>query len=374
MATIESYQNSTGTTLYRVRYRKPDGSQTSKRGFTTKRDARKFLNTVEVSKHAGLYIDPTKGNLPVKHFAETWLANKKASTKPSVYQTYESRWRVHVEPRWGQTPISKVDPETVQKWVNSLSDGTSKTCSNGKPLSGSLISACFTVLVGALDVARKQKCIPVNPLREEVELPARVTKPKIYLSHKQVRDLAEASTHPEIIYTLAYTGMRWGEMTALRVRNIDVSNRRIRIDSSITQLRKAINNSRFAEGPPKNGERRSIVYPRLLAPVIEEQLRHKQGDDFVFMAADGGHLKPPSSQTGWFALALKKAELPHMAVHDLRHTTASLAVQAGANVKALQRMLGHASAVMTLDKYADLFDDDLIRVADALDFAVTSQK
>lgn len=373
MATIENYQNSAGVTLYRVRYRKPDGSQTSKRGFTTKRDARKFLNTVEVSKHAGTYIDPTKGNLPVEHFAESWLANKKASTKPSVYQTYESRWRIHVAPRWGKIAIVKVDPETVQKWVNSLSDGTAKTCMNGKPLSGSLISACFTVLVGSLDVARKQKTIPINPLREEVELPARITKPKLYLTHNQVRELAEASTHPEIIYTLAYTGMRWGELTALRVKNIDTTARRIRIDSSITQLRKAINENRFAEGAPKNGERRSIVYPQLLAPIIDEQIRRKQGEDFVFMAADGGHIKPPSSQTGWFALALKKAGFPHMAVHDLRHTTASLAVQAGANVKALQRMLGHASAAMTLDKYADLFDDDLIRVADALDTAFSNQ-
>ena len=217
-----------------------------------------------------------------------------------------------MEPRWGKIAVAKVDPETVQKWVNSLSDGTAKTCTHGKPLSGSLISACLTVLVGALDVARKQKTIPRNPLREEVDLPARITKPKIYLSHSQVRDLAEASTHPEIIYALAYTGMRWGELTALRVRNIDTANRRIRIDSSITQLRKAINENRFAEGAPKNGERRSIVYPQLLAPIIEEQLERKQGEDFVFMASDGGHLKPPSSQTGWFALALKKSGLPHM--------------------------------------------------------------
>jgi integrase len=55
-----------------------------------------------------------------------------------------------------------------------------------------------------------------------------------------------------------------------------------------------------------------------------------------------------------------------MSPHDLRHTAASLAVSAGANVKAVQRMLGHASAAMTLDVYADLFDDDLDAVAVAL--------
>ena len=72
----------------------------------------------------------------------------------------------------------------------------------------------------------------------------------------------------------------------------------------------------------------------------------------------------------WFKTALVRAGLEPMTVHDLRHTAASLAVSAGANVKAVQRMLGHASAAMTLDVYADLFDDDLDAVADALDAAV----
>ncbi|MDP9025987.1 MAG: tyrosine-type recombinase/integrase, partial [Actinomycetota bacterium] len=62
-------------------------------------------------------------------------------------------------------------------------------------------------------------------------------------------------------------------------------------------------------------------------------------------------------------------EIPKLTVHDLRHTAASLAISAGANVKAVQRMLGHASAAMTLDVYSDLFEDDLVAVSDALDEA-----
>lgn len=65
-------------------------------------------------------------------------------------------------------------------------------------------------------------------------------------------------------------------------------------------------------------------------------------------------------------------DFPRLTPHDLRHTAASLAVSAGANVKAVQRMLGHASAAMTLDRYADLFDDDLDAVAVALDVAASS--
>ena len=73
----------------------------------------------------------------------------------------------------------------------------------------------------------------------------------------------------------------------------------------------------------------------------------------------------------WFKTALAKAELPLMTIHDLRHTAASLAVQSGANVKTIQRMLGHTSAAMTLDVYSDLFEDDLDAVSAALDRAAS---
>lgn len=73
----------------------------------------------------------------------------------------------------------------------------------------------------------------------------------------------------------------------------------------------------------------------------------------------------------WFAGAVKRSGVPRITPHDLRHTAASLAVSAGANAKAVQKMLGHASAAMTLDVYADLFDGDLDSVSDALDHAVS---
>ena len=84
------------------------------------------------------------------------------------------------------------------------------------------------------------------------------------------------------------------------------------------------------------------------------------------------HTRRPNTsnnQTSWFIRALETAGLDRMTVHDLRRTAASLGISSGANVKAVQRMLGHASAAMTLDTYADLFEDDLDSVSDALDKA-----
>jgi integrase len=106
--------------------------------------------------------------------------------------------------------------------------------------------------------------------------------------------------------------------------------------------------------------------------VLAQRCAGKGREDVVFAGSDGGVLRSGNFRTRFFAPAVERmqerdAEFPKITPHDLRHTAASLAVSAGANVKAVQRMLGHASAAMTLDVYADLFDDDLNAVAVALD-------
>ena len=100
----------------------------------------------------------------------------------------------------------------------------------------------------------------------------------------------------------------------------------------------------------------------------------KHRDDLVFAGEGGGYLRSArvhEDNMSWFAGAVKRSGIPRITTHDLRHSAASFAVSAGANVKAVQKMLGHSSAAMTLDVYADLFDDDLDAVADALDNAVS---
>lgn len=124
---------------------------------------------------------------------------------------------------------------------------------------------------------------------------------------------------------------------------------------------------------PKDDEERWVPIPEFLIPLIAELCEGKDPDALIF--GDGEiHMKLPHSKNGWFARAVKRLRtrspsFPEATPHDLRHTSASLAVSAGANVKAIQQMLGHASAAMTLDVYADLFEDDLDAVGVALDQA-----
>ena len=128
-----------------------------------------------------------------------------------------------------------------------------------------------------------------------------------------------------------------------------------------------VNGGRIEWNSPKNNERRSVPLPRFIVKELTKQLAKLAADDLVFTGANGGVLRSRNARRDWFNPAASAIAEPGLTPHELRHTAASLAVSAGANVKAVQRMLGHASAAMTLDRYADLFDDDLDAVAERLD-------
>jgi integrase len=139
--------------------------------------------------------------------------------------------------------------------------------------------------------------------------------------------------------------------------------RRIEVAEAVTE----IDGGTIVWGMPKSHERRSVPLPRFLADELMPHLAGRAGNDLVFTAPTGRVMRNRTARRAWFNRAARTIGAPGLTPHELRHTAASLAVSAGANVKAVQRMLGHASAAMTLDRYADLFDDDLDAVAERLD-------
>lgn len=379
MASIEAYQTAAGR-RYAVRYRTPDRRQTTRRGFMTKRDAESFLHANEVGKARGEYVDATAGRITVSELARDWLKVKEAKLKPSTYRTVEIAWNVYVQPRWGNTPVAEIRHTDVAVWVAELTEGTAVNSrsprrrvsrAEAKPKSATTVKRAHGVLAAILDGAVKDRRIPANPARGVDNLPRKSPKGRHYLTHPQVAALAKAAgEHAGLIYVLAYCGLRWGEVTALRVRDVNEVRSRIDVRENAVQVGRAIE-----VGTPKSHEQRSVAYPRrLVGPHLRRAMMDKTPDALLFPARLGGYMVRPNTSentTSWFLRALAAAGLPRMGVHDLRHTAASLAVSAGANVKAIQRMLGHASAAMTLDVYADLFEDDLNAVSDALDLAAS---
>jgi integrase len=120
-------------------------------------------------------------------------------------------------------------------------------------------------------------------------------------------------------------------------------------------------------GTPKSHQIRSVPIPRFLVDDLALVMAGKAQGDVVFTTRRGAVLRNLNFRRDVFDAAATAAGLDGLTPHELRHTAASLAVSAGANVKAVQRMLGHASAAMTLDVYSGLFDDDLDGVAERLD-------
>jgi integrase len=353
MAQIKPYQTADGATLYMVRYRKPDGGQTMKRGFTTKRDAQLFSATVEVSKAKGEYIAPALGKATVAALAPNWLARKKRATAPSHYRMLESAWRVHVRPCWGEAPVADVDLLSVEEWITDMVTGGA---------GATTVLRAHGVLSGILADAVKGRRLAANPTKGVENLPRKTARRHIYLSADDVSRLADASgRHRALVLVLAYCGIRWGEAIALRVRDVEFLRRRLSVHENAVQL-----GVDHAVGPTKGREARSVPVPEFVLNELSVQCRGKAPTDLVFAGPDGNYLQRPKSDRGWFSSAVCEAKVQAITPHDLRHTCASLSVSAGVNVLALARMLGHKDASVTLRVYADLFDTDLDAVAAAL--------
>lgn len=380
MATIESYllprKDKDGKALkpetrYMVRYRKPDRKQTMKRGFKTKRDAQEFANRVEVKKLSGDYVAPALGQITVSELGTEWLA-RQAHHKASWSARLESVWRVHVEPKWGHRRIADIRPSEVQSWVAQLK------------LSASSVAHAHTVLAGILDDAVADRRLANNPARG-VKMPRKTTTtPRNYLTAAQVHALADESKHPDIVLLLATTGLRWGEMAALRVRDIDLGRGRIRVERSASKV-----NAKTIIGTTKTHAARSVAVSPSVLKLMAPAMVGKSPDELLWSRGDGQPLRPPTT-THWFGAAVKRCQsaadkaraaereahpdrdpatpaFPRITVHELRHTAASLMIASGANVKTVQAQLGHKTATMTLDQYGHLFPDDLDDVADRMD-------
>jgi integrase len=357
MATIEKYQITSGATLYRVRYRTPDNRQTDKRGFTTKRDAERFANKVEVDKMRGEYVAPSHSRVTVGELGPAWLDRQRGHLKPSGYGPMETAWRLRVQPRWGHVALGDIRPTTVQQWFSELGRGTADV----KPVGASVVRRTHYVFLGILADAIRDNLIARNPAAG-VKLPSTTRKRPVFMTHQQIAALAAAAGEYEgLVLLLAYTGLRWGEVVGLRIHDLDMLRRRASISENAVQ-----SGSQIFVGTPKAHKQRTVPLPEFLLPYLGRQCENRGRSELLFPGNDGRHLKRPHPTSGWFAKAVAESGIPRATPHDLRHTAASLAVSAGANVKAVQKMLGHASAAMTLDIYADLFDDDLEAVATAL--------
>jgi integrase len=343
--------------LWEVRYRQPNGITSRKRGFTTKRDASAWASKVETTKAEGAYVSPSRGRVTVGDLSVGWLARQEQTLSPSYYRTIAYAYPKHVAAKWGGVPVGKVDILDVKAWAAAMTrDGSSAT----------VVNRAVGILAGILDDAIEHRALVANPARKfkRGEKPTKAAKRHVYLTEADVCQLAEESgRHADLVLTLAFTGLRWGEAIALTVADVEFLKFRISVHRNAVQV-----GQQFEVGQTKGKENRMVPVAASLLARLAVRCEGRSADDLLFPARLGGYLKRPSyDATGWFNRAVERAKVQTVTPHDLRHTCASLAVSSGANVLAVSRMLGHKDPSVTLRVYADLFDSDLDAVAVNLD-------
>jgi integrase len=353
---------------WRVRYRTPAGDERA-RSFSRKADADRFAINTESAKLEGTFVDPARSKITVGEMAAKWTASKSGLEK-STQSTDKNVMDDHVLPRWRRVPLAAVEFEDVQAWIAEL-------VTTG--LSGAHVRKIHFVLAGVLQLAVKGRRLSANPAKG-VELPRAKSKGKKYLNVQQVETMAMAARaiaagaprrashagrdqYRLVIYVLAYCGLRWSEIAAMRVDSVDLERCRMHVKAAVVE----VDGEGLVWGTPKSYEDRWVPIPALLVDELNAYIASKRPDDLLFTSPGGEPMRNRNARRAWFDRAAKAACVAGLTPHELRHTAASLAVKAGANVKALQRMLGHASAAITLDIDTDLFDDDLDAVAGRLD-------
>ncbi|MFS0900297.1 tyrosine-type recombinase/integrase [Mycolicibacterium litorale] len=367
MATIEKYETGSGAARYRVRYRTPDRRQTDKRGFKTKRDAEAFANQLEVDKRRGAYVAPAAGRVKLGEYAEEWL-EAKHNLKPSTKARYQVVLDTFVA-QHAAVPIGDISRQLVREWVADLSSKRSPAT----------VHKAVGVLRQILAMAVSDNRLVLNPV-DGVELPSVATVEQRFLTLEQLHALADAAgDHRTLVYVLGTCGLRFGEVAELRWRDLDLDRLTIRITRSVVLV-----DNRFVVGSPKGGKGRTVSLPKFVGDLLNQ--RDVDYDALVFPDSEGGHMRGSNVRRRWWSQAVAAAELyPRTTrdqegrdtvvydfkIHELRHTAASLAIQAGANIKSLQNMLGHESAALTLDRYGHLYGSDVEAVGVAMNALLT---
>jgi integrase len=360
--TVPSANGGKGT-RWRARY-VDDQSREHAKGFARKVDAQNWLNKQVSDQVTGTWTDPALSVVTFGVIAERWLSTK-APRAPKTVAGYRSILDTVVLPRWRDVPLRDMRFDELQVWITGLSvDGSVRF--EGKGLSASRVRQAHQLVGAVLKFAVKAKHLPANPA-DGAELPRLPESEQRYLTHEQLHRVAVAAGRLRtLLLVLGYCGLRFGEATALRVADVDLSARRIRVRRSVTRVQKM----GLVEGPTKNHTSRTVPVPAFVARLLKTEIADRPADALVFESARGGGYLTLGQARYTFAKATAAVEGCNGArLHDLRHTCASLAISSGANIKVVQRLLGHKTAVLTLDRYGHLFPDDLDAVAAAFDSA-----
>lgn len=326
-------------------------------GFKTKKDAEKAMAKTIHELDQGTYVEPKK--ITLAEYLPEWLDNHgKHNLKPTTYATYSCFIKNHIIPSLGSLTLNQLQPLHLQKfYTKKLENG--RTDGKGG-LSPQSVRYLHAILRKALDHAVKWQIINRN-VAKFVDPPP-ITKIEITtLTSEQVADFLYHAKNDRyyIAFLLAVTtGLRRGEILALRWQDIDFQSKVASIRRSLV----LVDNKTVFQDPKTYGSQRSISLPNLVMIELERHQRIQrqeriskgntyQNNDLIITTSLGTPVSPRNLLRS-FKKILKKASLPDIRLHDIRHTHATLMLQQGEHPKIVSERLGHSNTRVTLDTYS----------------------
>jgi integrase len=317
--------------------------------FKTQGEARDWLHVTRAQLQDGLTLSGAQKT--VKEFLLEWLSAYESSVRPKTFQQYDQIVNQHIIPLLGKIKLKDIRPDQIQVFYNSkVKSGTSART----------VLMIHAVLHRAFNQALKWGLIGRNPAHT-VNRPKIKRKEMKTLTDMEVRIflLACKDNRYEVLYWLAIsTGLRQGELLGLKWSDVDWNNRRLHVQRQLQRLPEGLV---FTE--PKSASGRRVIS---LGQVTIEKLReyltqlqlekkimeaHWEENDLILPSTRGTPLDPRNLLRNFKAL-LKKAGLPDIRFHDLRHTAATLMLQQGTHPKVVQERLGHSDISLTLNTYS----------------------
>jgi len=346
----------------------------------TKKQAQIELTKLLASINAGTYVDP--GNTTVAEFMERWLRDWGAvSVSPSKLQRYAGIVRKQIIPQVGKIKIQKLQADKIaEMYATLLREGRYKKTEDAPTsgLSARTVGHVHRVLHRALDIAAKWGVVALNAA-DKVDAP-KVEEEEVEIIQADALPGLLNALRGKMLYAIAVTGLgtgiRRGEMLALRWQDIDLAAGTMKIERSLEQTKAG--GLRFKAPKSKRG-RRTITLPADVIAVLRERSKEQQeqwlalgrgrvpASALVFATWDGSLRSPNALSKDW-AETMVKLGLPYT-LHALRHSHASALIAGGMDVETLSRRLGHAKSSITLNVYSHFFkpaDDRAASIMDAV--------
>ena len=318
----------------------------------TQAEVREKLKTA-IGEAQGLDAART-GKYTVGQWMDVWYENyAKIKVRPSSHQTYRGYIENHIKPNIGSVPLNKLSSLELQKFYKKLlaKGRVRRLESKNQPkgLSPKTVRNIHQILESAMKLAVEQKLIVKDPTAgcalPKVEKKEMRTLPVEQLT-SFLREAKESGVF-EMYYVELATGLRRGELLGLKWEDIDFEHGNLRVKRQVARI-----NGKVVEAPLKTKNAyRTLPLAEDTIQVLKQQKKKVGSNPWVFPSPTGGPISP-DSVLHMLHRVLKRAGLPRVRFHDLRHTFATLALQNGVDVKTVSGMLGHFSAGFTLDTYA----------------------